>query len=360
MEKYQKYGINPVLISIAAAKEVDFSLRPTIAMLPGEYAKLVYKKMNLVNADLPENIFRLTCGKCGKNGDYDLGTLVFPLNVTEDHIRIEKAQALGYFRCKHCNAAGEWEMSPRMKTMLAGKMAAAAFNSTDDERERGVFFGEALIDKAFLPKWGSDAENYFLEKLENNPRDAYLWNRLGNAYYRAKRPDLAVVAHEQAISNDVGQVESHFSLGKILIACEELELAAEHLRQALAFSHQYKHLTAYDLREIVVGSLEILLTIYKQSDNKIDMLPKPNAQAIIQHNKKLIASTTKFDFDIDAEQPETLYPLAELYLGERYNELATEQRFVTKQQNRVKSNWPITGKVNKQKPSKKNKRKKRK
>ncbi|MBP2638926.1 MAG: hypothetical protein H6Q72_4833 [Firmicutes bacterium] len=361
MEKYQKHGINPLLISIATSQKLDSALRPTVAMLPSKYAKLVYKNMSVVNAEFPENIFRLTCQKCGKSGDYDLGTLVFPLRVAEPGDRMEKFQAIGYFRCKHCNAAGEWELSPRTKTMLAGKMAAAeAPKIAGDDSMAEVIFGEALIDKIFAPRWGSEIENYFFNKLAETPKDAYLWNRLGNAYYRGKRPELAVTAHEQAIANDSGQVESHFSLGKMLVECGELELAATHLRQAVAASCQYKYLSAYDLREIIVAALEILLTVYKQSDNKINMLPKPNEQAIIQQGKNQIAATAMLDFDIDAENRETLYPLAEVYLGERFNELLPAQRATNNQQAKRKAVWPVAGKTNKQKPAKKNKKKKRK
>lgn len=361
MEKYQKYGINPLLISIATSQILDSALRPTVSMLPSKYAKLVYKNMSAVNEEFPENIFRLTCQKCGKSGDYDLGTMVIPISATDPKAELEKFQAIGYFRCKHCNTAGEWELLPRVKTMLAMKMmAAVAANAAGNASMPEIVFGEALIDKSFAPRWGSDAESYFLKKLAEKPSDGYLWNRLGNAYYRGKRPELAVTAHEQAIANDQGQVEAHFSLGKILIACEELESAAMHLRQALAFSHQYKSLSAYDLREINVAALEMLLTIYKQSDNKIDILPKPNEKEIFRQGKRQIAAATMVDFDIDIASRETLYPLAEVYLGERRSELLAEQSATSNWQEKGKPIWPVATKINKQKPHKKNKKKKRK
>ncbi|TWH46655.1 tetratricopeptide repeat protein [Sporomusa sp. KB1] len=355
MEKYQKYGINPLLISVATGQDVvNLSPRPTVAMLPGKYSKLVYKHIKTVNAEFPENSLRLTCKKCDKSGDYDLGTIVFSTDVTEPRKEVDRFQALGYFRCKHCNAAGEWELSPRIQTMLAAKMAAATISSLNGtDRPDGIILGEAIIDRVFLPRWGSDAESYFLKKLSETPDNAYLWNRLGNTYYRGKRPELAVFAHEQALVKDAGQVESHYSIGKILIECGELEKASEHLRQAVEFSHQYKYMTAYDLREIIVGALEILLTIYKQSDNKINMLPKPNEQAITQLTKNQIAATAMLDFEIEYNSRETLYPLAEVYLGERRNELLPEECAIRKRNN--KAVWPIASKVNKQKPSKKNK-----
>ncbi len=358
MEKYQKYGINPLLISIAIAQQLELvPSRPTHAMLPGKYPKVVFKHFQTVNSEFPENISRLTCKQCNKSADYDLGTLVLAVNAGEQPV-MEKFQALGYFRCKHCNSAGEWELTARMRTMLAGKMAAAAARNAANQSASEVIFGEALIDNGFAPRWGSEAEEYFLQKLASTPDDAYLWNRLGNAYYRGKRPELAVVAHEQALLKDRGQVESLFSLGQILYDCNELEAAAAHLRQAIAFSHQYGQLSAYTLRELIVGALTTLLAIYNRSNNTIDMLPKPNELAMARFAKSEIAATAKLDFEIDTARKETLYPLAEVYLGTRRDELLPEERAV--QAHTGKAAWPIAGKINKQKPPKKNKNKKRK
>jgi tetratricopeptide (TPR) repeat protein len=358
LEKYQRHGINPLLISIATGQDVEHvSSRPTIAMLPGKYPKLIYKHLKTVNGEFPETIFRLTCAQCGKGGDYDLGTLVVPATVGEDEKRIEKIQALGYFRCKHCNTAGEWILSSRMRTMLAGKMVAAAALNVKNKQSDEVIFGEALIDNDFAPRWGSDAESYFLQKLVETPDNAYFWNRLGNTYYRGKRPELAAVAHEQALVKDMGQVESHFSLGQILFDCGEFEKAAEHLRQAVAFSHQYEHLPAYNLRELIVGALTILFAIYNKSDRKIDMLPKPGELEIAHFTKSEIAATAKLDFDIDPNRRETFYPLAEAYLGSRRIGLPPEKRSLLVRNS--KANWPVASKVNKQKPSKKNKSRKK-
>lgn len=359
MEKYQKHGINPLLISIATGQDVsNVSLRPTVTMLPCQYSKLVYKHINDINREFPQNICRLTCTSCGKNGDYDLGILVFPKPSDKEKHENLDFQGLGYFRCKHCNAAGEWEVAPRTQTMLAGIMAAAALGSiAKEDFPQQAKFGRALIDNSYAPRWGSDAEEYFLKKLAQAPEDAYLWNRLGNAYYRGKRPELAVFAYEQALRYDAGQVESHFSLGNILIECDELEAASEHMRQAVAFSHQYSRLSAYELRELIVAALENLLIIYDQSGKKIDILPKPNELAVANFAKSQIAATTNLDFQIDANQRQSLYPLAEVYLGERRNELPPEERALNKPKGPAK--WPIVKKVNKQKPAKKNKNKKK-
>ncbi|QDR82812.1 tetratricopeptide repeat protein [Sporomusa termitida] len=353
MEKYQKYGINPFLISIAAGQPVNnVPLRPTVAFLPGKYPKRAYKFMQKINRQFPENIFRLKCAICGKNGDYDLGTLI--LDITDKNT-LNKFQAVGYFRCKYCNAAGDWEVSPRMQTVLAGKMAVETIEPIE-KVATGIVFGQALIDSEFAPAWGSDAEKYFLDKLAKNPQDSYLWNRLGNIYYKGKRPELAACAYELALHIDKGQVEAHFSLGQILLDCDEFEFAAEHLRQAMAFAHQYNPLPAYDLREIVVGALIILINIYNQSGKKIDILPRPSELAMAHYTQKQVAATTNFDFEINTNHRATLYPLAEIYLGTRINELPEEERTLSVP--RFKAAWPVATKVNKQKPTRKNKKRK--
>ncbi|MDF2572690.1 MAG: hypothetical protein K0R55_4294 [Sporomusa sp.] len=357
MEKYQKYGINPFLISIATGQDAtNVPLRPTVAMLPGKYPRHIYKYIKEINSLFPENIFRLTCKSCDKSGDYDLGTMVLSPITDQSKGMPNQFQAVGYFRCKHCNTAGEWELSQRMQTVLAGKMATAPSEDADSKENSGVVFGQALIDGEFAPRWGSDAETYFLNMLCKNPKDSYLWNRLGNIYYKGKRPDLAACAYEQAILVDMGQVESHFSLGQMLLDCDELEAAAEHLRQAVAFAHQYNSLSALDLRELIVGALIVLLAIYNQSNMKIDMLPSPKELAIASFTKSEIAATAKFDFDIDPHRRETLYPLAEVYLGARRDELSAEDRTIHIP--RPKAAWPVSNKVNKQKSSKKSKKRK--
>ncbi|WP_425061287.1 tetratricopeptide repeat protein [Sporomusa carbonis] len=359
MEKYQKHGINPLLISMASGQDIaSVSPRPTVAMLPGKYPKLVYKHIKELNSEFAENIFRLTCGKCGKNGDYDLGTLAIPVITGEGTRATDKFQAVGYFRCKHCNAAGDWNLSPTIQTMLAGKLAAAVIKQTiETEASSDIVLGQVLIDNDFTPRWGSDAEDYFLEKLGKNPENAYLWNRLGNIYYKGKRPELAVTAYEQALARDAGQVESMFSLGRILADCGYLETAAEYLRQAVAFAHQYNLLTAHDLRELIVSALTILLAIYNKTDHEIDMLPTPNELAIAQFANSEIAATVQLDFEINPGRCETLYPLAEVYMGARRDELPPAERKTPIPRRKVA--WPLPGKVNKQKPPKKNKNKKR-
>lgn len=348
VEKYQKYGINPFLISIATGQPVhSVPLRPTVALLPGDYPKKVYKFMQEINRQFPENVFRLKCERCGRSGDYDLGMLVLDAC---DKNTLNKFQAVGYFRCKHCNAAGDWEISPRMRAVLAGKMAAGT-NEAIDKAATDFVFGQALIDNEFAPAWGSDAEQYFLDKLAKQPQDSYLWNRLGNIYYKGKRPDLAASAYELALHIDKGQVEAHFSLGQILLDCGEFESAAEHLRQAVAFAHQYKTLSAFALREIVVGALIILINIYNQSGKKIDMLPRPNELAMARYTQKQVAATTNFDFEINTNRKETLYPLAEVYLGTRISELTERERAISIP--RSKAAWPVATRVNKQKPPKK-------
>lgn len=356
MEKYQKHGINPLLVSIATGQDVgSVALRPTVALLPGKYPRHIYKYIKEINREFPENIFRLTCESCGKSGDYDLGTMVLSLISADDKNMEDKLQAVGYFRCKHCNSAGDWQLSSRMRTVLAGKMASASLQSVGDgSANKAIIFGQALIDGEFAPRWGSDAEVYFLNKLCKE-RDAYTWNRLGNIYYKGKRPELAACAYEQALLLDMGQVESHFSLGQILLDCDMLEAAAEHLRQAVAFSHQYNLMSAIDLRELIVGALSVLLAIYNQSDKKIDVLPSPGELALASFTKSEIAATAKFDFEIDTNRRESLYPLAEVYMGARREELPSEVRRMHIP--RPRAPWPVGGKVNKQKPSKKNKKK---
>jgi len=53
----------------------------------------------------------------------------------------------------------------------------------------------------------TDLEEYYLKMLKQDPENAWIWNRLGNAYYKGGRADLAVVAFEESVKYDPRQTE---------------------------------------------------------------------------------------------------------------------------------------------------------
>ncbi|MEN6565504.1 MAG: hypothetical protein ABFC57_04320 [Veillonellales bacterium] len=188
----RKYGINPKLIAVMAGVDMsELPSNPTATHLPGKYAKLVAKNMDKIPPSEIKNSYRLKCGHCGKTGEYNLGTVAFdPARIANarnsDKSRIlDCIQVPAYFRCKHCNGAGKWELAGNPAMLEMGLMAAMLLNTCIDSDSSDRFMvGTILVDGDFRLHWGTDAEEHFLAKLGKDPEDAYRWNRLGNYFYK--------------------------------------------------------------------------------------------------------------------------------------------------------------------------------
>ncbi|MBN6205685.1 hypothetical protein JYK21_04400 [Ralstonia pickettii] len=65
----------------------------------------------------------ITCKSCGRKGKYDVGLMVINTDLEKDNKEEsnKKIQTTGYFRCKHCNDAGNWEMSADFYILAYGR-----------------------------------------------------------------------------------------------------------------------------------------------------------------------------------------------------------------------------------------------
>ncbi len=380
MAQYQKYGINPLLISIITGQDVkEVSPRPNAGALPGTYGKIVAKNMDKVIERVPKNIYRLRCTTCGKAGDYDLGTAVMDVKQYYEHssqnaARVDIAdfiQISGYFRCKHCNAAAGWEFVGAGKNMLMmGFTTAMIAPSIGLENTAQRFMvGNILIDGGYCPQWGTDAEEHYLKKLSQTPQEAFIWNRLGNAYLKGKRADLAATAFEQAVTIDSGQLESHYSLGGILFEIGQLETAALHLRQALACAHRYQHMPADALRNMLVSGMQMLFEINVQTGKSVPVIPLEEELAAAREpgldKNTSLAVDRMVALNIYPDKPNTLLAAAELYMGKRREEIPQAKRelklWSLSEQAMVLNRSALRplAQVNKQAPQKKKDKKKR-
>ncbi|EQD58810.1 Tetratricopeptide TPR_2 repeat protein, partial [mine drainage metagenome] len=109
-------------------------------MLPSRHAAEAYRKMALFERHHPENFAMLICTNCGRKGKYDIGALVVNPHNPDP---FSSLQCTGYFRCKHCNAAGGWDMPPLVGMQIIGLafMRGSAAEWTDDR----VIFGSAPL-----------------------------------------------------------------------------------------------------------------------------------------------------------------------------------------------------------------------
>ena len=130
-------AINPRLISAVTGQDPKtVKENPTFTMLPGQYASMVVSRKHRLRPPYKPNKHYLVCGHCGRKGQYDLGLILF--NATrwlendqkrqkpkeqQEHNFMNYIQPTGYFRCKHCNGAGKWEIaSPFMYFGIIGEM----------------------------------------------------------------------------------------------------------------------------------------------------------------------------------------------------------------------------------------------
>ena len=340
----QKYGINPKLISALTGTDLSaVDAKPTASSFPGKYGKLVAKNMDKLPKPYVNNRYRLQCGHCGKTGEYNLGAVAFDIHAFGEAASdllgradlMDHLQAAGYFRCKHCNGAGNWQLSKSDMGMLQLALMAAMvaiggkIGNVNHVADRFIF-GAIIVDKDFKPRWGTDAEEHFLVKLEKKPQDAYLWNRLGNYFRKNGRADLAAAVFEHSIHIDKTQMESYFSLGSILYEVGEYEAAGWHLRQAMIYADRYPHMTALDMRKMLVTALEVLFEINAITNDRVPPLPTPEELAIAREEFKeddmKSAAFAVLDLEIFPDRPETLLPVAEMFMGKRQDELPQAEK----------------------------------
>lgn len=316
----RRYGINPLLISLVTGQELaEIPDSPSARYLPGKYGKTISK----IIADIPnhfsENRYKLACTQCGKNAEYDLGQIAFDMEKYSKMKEFneaawsEKYQFTGYFRCKHCNAAGPWQMPEHTSTTLTIATMAAMLQTTAGLEKDNFIFGRMETSEGLFFPLTTDVEEYYLDMLKQNPSDAWIWNRLGNAYYKGGRPDLAVVAYEESVNNDPGQTESHYSLGRILDEVGITEDAVLHLREMLITARHYERMEPLQLRDLLTAGLHILFDIKEDPKEMMDFLlegEKDRPQQS-QNNK----SMHYVELDITFDEFEGLYPLAEIYMN---------------------------------------------
>lgn len=355
MASYRKYGINPLLIQAVTGKEIsEISTSPTVTSLPGNYAKKIAQSMEEGTKTEPKNSYILTCRKCGRNGKYDLGRIVVDKTTSGP----EGFQFTGYFRCHHCNSAGQWDIPTHTRTMLQLAVMGEVLGTRAGFDLEKVAFGKLTSADGHTFRFTTDLEEHYLSRLQQKPGDAWLWNRLGNAYYKGDRADLAVVAFEESLKYDSGQTESHYSLGRILYEEGEMEAAASHIFWMLLTARNYERIEPVTLRNILAEGLRILMEIKNDVENFFDFLPKADdfaeERAKFDERKENSGYLTILDMEIDFHELEGLYQLAEVYMGEQQKKLPKNEQ--TLSLSRMNSN-PVIHPKKKKPPKKKGKRK---
>lgn len=316
--------INPLLIHQLTGREIsEIPESPTRSWLPGSYARLIHKHKEQIDRHFGENSFMIKCKSCGRKGKYDVGLIVVNAGREEPE---KSVQTTGYFRCKHCNDAGNWEIpSEFMMAAVTGALASSV-SGLEDRQEDRFMVGESLLYDGSWHPFASDAEEHLLNQLKRDPNNVFLWDRLGNTYEKGNRPELAAAVFEHATIIDPGQIESHFSLGSFSFQIGNFEKAAYHLKQVLIGASDYDAMNAETLRQIVAHSLTDLFYISQQSNDEIKFLP--TKEELVAAGK--MKSKEKFNFDKEVNiipgEPDSFFPIAEMYMGSRRYKLPKKSR----------------------------------
>jgi len=366
---YRKNGINPLLISIVTNKDLsEIPPSPPESMLPGVYAKQVCKNLGSMRKALPERKHKLTCVACGRNGQYNLGLMAFDLakylsfskgnDKSDQSAWASSIQFSGYFRCHYCNS-GCWQLPNQTKTMLQiAVMGHALALKAKIKKEEEIVVGRFTTFDGESFFWATEVEEHFLHKLSKEPDNAWIWDRLGNIYIKGGRLDLAVVAFEESIKQDPCQMESHYSLGKILLEAGAKDAATLHLRRVLLTARDYDHLTPLAMRDLLTDALFMLFDILSDLNKLVEFIPKGNEFSNESpescHDQKPV--TVHFmDIDISVDEFEGMYPLAELYMGKHQKKLAPDVQTLYPTQSNTNK---LMKEIKKKSSKKKRKRKK--
>jgi tetratricopeptide (TPR) repeat protein len=324
-------NLNPLLICALTGKDLaDIPSNPSLTDLSGKYVSLVAKKITKITPPFESNSQFLKCKCCGKKAKYDIGHLT--INIEKYQLDQQKDmekhfQTLGYFRCKNCNVAGEWEITNEFRFLMMSALMVAV-SKTDDNR---FSIGENKLFDGSIHKYATDAEEHLLEKIIEANGDSFLWNRLGNLYYKGGRADLAISAFERSIVLDPMQTESHYTIGTLLSEIGEVEKAANHFHKMLLSSSNYTRMDVHSLRDLISIGLRELFYINTISNGEITIIPPLELYKELQINLQTSeASLGLLEGEVNSENIESFYPIAELYLGERSKELPTKKVYFGK------------------------------
>lgn len=341
-------GINPKLVEAMTGQSAAGGAYPTVSMLPGDYARKVASRLSKVSPCYKPNKQQLRCGFCGYKANYDVGMVVFKAGQWKeavDHQKnsgkdpVEENQAnmtdyyqyTGYIRCSQCNGAGNWKVvSPFlslgvMSSLMMGRL----------EGSTGYMIGELRLFDGSSPQWISDGEERFLDRLLEAPEDSYVWDRLGNLYHKGGRPELAATVFEHSVRIDPGQFESHYTLGDILLQIGELERASHHFRQMLIFARRYNKLDVLKMREMMADGLQKLFDIHVTTKQKVPFMPLKEDFAVLEGMSEIAASSDDsqlvlYDLEFHLDDRKSFLPIAEMYLGNRREEIQSSERTLDK------------------------------
>lgn len=321
-------NFSPLLIhALTNTPLEEISASPSITALPGELARLVAKRLDDTPIIFLENEIFFICKACKRRGKYDMGHVSIDLDEYQKHkdMPIENyMQHTGYFRCKHCNSAGQWETVADYKMRITAQLMQLTATREVDE---SFSIGKKQLFDGSQHQYATDAEEYLLNKILDTPTDAFLWNRLGNMYFAGSRADLAVAAFEHSLVLDPLQTESYYSLGMILERIAPKK-AINYYYKMLVSALQYRRMDTLQLRNLMASTFDNLAHLQLTLGKQLSLGPgiEVYEELEVEFPKPEKNQPAGFNGEIEIGNVASFYPLAEIFMGSRRNEISKRNR----------------------------------
>jgi hypothetical protein len=253
----------------------------------------------------------LVCQPCGHKGKYDVGRV----SVDPDAMRLprqagdwldESVCFTGYFRCRHCNAGGPWELTRTTRLKL---LAFLALSLQNPKQALVRVFRPQLFDGT-LCRTATQGEAHLQKLIEANPTDFFLWSRLGNLYTNAELPEQAFAAFTRSVDLNPHDVESLHSLACYWQMKGDPDRAADYFTRVLRFCRLVPPRNPQLWHDMVRQTLEELFELHRQSQGRIPFLPpfEPDPSVKIEGDAVLVLRS------LDLSKEESWEQLTRMFL----------------------------------------------
>lgn len=303
-----KYQINPKLIHVLTNQtSQSIAQFPTAKQLGGKYAKVFAKQLQTMEQRHPKNDMPMTCLSCGKKATYNVSIIATSSEITDPPYQLS-----GYFRCNFCNEA-QWKESEEILTFLISALLK--------NNHPLVHMGEIYLFDGYKPTYATDGEEHYLMLIQATPNDSLLWNKFGNHYLTSSRADLAMAAFEKSIAINPQQIESHFSIAKLLYNIGQYKQALAHLHKVMLYAENYKHLSPLDIKELLANALYLSFMI--SAETKYKYMPLPDEAELLRVNPNFQAQLDELlpKLQNSFVNIDSFYPLANVFMGKQLEKI---------------------------------------
>jgi hypothetical protein len=219
----------------------------------------------------------LRCGICGRVARYRVGTaMVSPRLFKKKAGVADMSQFVSftaYFRCRHCDGGGPWELTDMAVLELITYLMLA---HEDPDFDTPVIIAENRMLDGRVIRYATEAEEHLRALLSERPDDPTLVLRLGNVYQNCGRSDLAEAPIRRALEITPEDAEAHAILAQVLEQTDRADEALAHWRMVLKHAHGATHLPREKRRLFVSAALERFLERGPEEVNKlIELVPRP-------------------------------------------------------------------------------------